>query len=66
MKIYSTKEMLHGLEVSHPTLTRWISEGMPCIRSNPLVFDKWAVEWIKNNKPEKYDYLVKYLKMVEK
>ena len=66
MKVYSTKEMLHGLQISHPTLTRWISEGLPAIRSNPLVFDKNAIEWLEKNKPEKAELLKTFLIEVDK
>ena len=53
MNIYSTKEFLHGLQISHPTLSRWVDEGMPCVRQNPLLFNDASIEWLEINKPEK-------------
>ena len=54
MKTYSTPEMLHGLEISYPTLKRWAkNEGMPYIRANPWIFDVRALKWVIENKPNK-------------
>lgn len=50
MKIYSTKEMLVGLEVSNISLYQWIKEGMPVIKQSPYLFNEESLEWVKNNK----------------
>jgi predicted site-specific integrase-resolvase len=66
MKIYSTKEFLHGLQISHPTLTRWVEEGLPCVRQNPLLFNEESVKWLEKNKPEKAELLKTFLSDVVK
>ena len=51
MKIYSTKEMLVGLEVSHVSLYEWIKrEGMPVIKQNPYLFNEKSLKWVIDNK----------------
>lgn len=52
MRIFSTKEMLVGLEVSHVSLYEWIKDGLPIIKQNPYLFNESSLEWVKVNKPK--------------
>jgi len=64
--ILTSKEMIHGCQVSHPTLKAWTKIGLPVLRQDPWLFDrKKAVAWIKEAKPERYEHLKQYLAMME-
>ena len=60
MRIFSTKEMLVGLEVSHVSLYEWIKDVLPIIKQNPYLFNENSLEWVKVNKP-KFAYLAQIM-----
>ena len=61
MKIFSTKEMLVGLEVSNISLYQWIKEGMPVIKQNPYLFNEESLYWVMSNKARFKDFAKKML-----
>lgn len=60
--IYSTRELMFGLNISATTVGKWReSEGMPFVKNEPYIFDRTALEWIISNKPDYADVARKML-----
>lgn len=63
MKIYSTREMIRGLDISTTALYNWKDEGLPVLKQNPYLFTNESLDWVINNKPD-YAEKAKTLKAV--
>ena len=66
-KILTSKEMLHGCQITYPTLKDWvIGLYLPTLRQSPWLFDRDKVlAWVKSTKPERYEHFKQYLEMME-
>jgi len=62
MKIYSTREMIRGLDISTTALYNWKDEGLPVIKQSPYLFGDESLKWVIANKP---DYAEKAKQMLE-
>lgn len=61
MKIFSTREMIRGLDISTTALYNWKDEGMPVLRQSPYLFTEGSLNWVIKNKPEFADMAEKML-----
>jgi hypothetical protein len=49
----SSKQFVHGLEVSYTSVCDWVKVGgMPVLRAKPFIFTKKSLQWVIDNKPE--------------
>lgn len=62
MKVFITKDLIFGLQITFKTVYAWVNEGMPVIRQNPYHFGQKSIDWILINKPK---YKAQVEKMLE-